>query len=233
MEKLRLADNRTRSEGYLDPVQSAGQAIDKYRDLRPLYRDFSPTVKFIIEEELSSRGIRVHSVEARAKTAESLARKIKLLSERNSREAEVPDPFKEIKDMAGVRVITFFPKAISDIERVIESEFIVLEKDDKHKQLQERNRFGYQSVHYLVQLKDNRTDLVEYCRFKDLIAEVQVQTILQHAWAEIEHDIQYKSLKTMPPWVRRRFTALASLLEIADREFQAIHDEDERVKRAK
>jgi ppGpp synthetase/RelA/SpoT-type nucleotidyltranferase len=52
-----------------------------------------------------------------------------------------------------------------------------------------------------------------------------VRTILQHAWAEIEHDIQYKSARALPPALRRRLAALAGLLEIADREFQAIRDE--------
>jgi hypothetical protein len=49
---------------------------------------------------------------------------------------------------------------------------------------------------------------------------------MQHAWAEIEHDIQYKSTYAVPVEVRRRFITLAGLLEIADREFQAIQDLD-------
>lgn len=55
---------------------------------------------------------------------------------------------------------------------------------------------------------------------------VQLRTILQHTWAEIEHDIQYKSSAAIPRDIRRRFMALAGLLEIADREFQAIQDAD-------
>ena len=73
-------------------------------------------------------------------------------------------------------------------------------------------------------LKTDRAGLAEYQRFTGQIVEVQVRTILQHAWAEIEHDIQYKSLRTIPTEIRRRFVALAGMLEIADREFQAIDD---------
>jgi len=58
------------------------------------------------------------------------------------------------------------------------------------------------------------------------VAEIQVRTVLQHAWAEIEHDIQYKSTITIPTEIRRRFVALAGMLEIADREFQGIQDSD-------
>jgi len=50
--------------------------------------------------------------------------------------------------------------------------------------------------------------------------------VMQHAWAEIEHDIRYKSKSAIPPAISRRFMTLAGLLEIADREFQAIQEED-------
>jgi putative GTP pyrophosphokinase len=73
--------------------------------------------------------------------------------------------------------------------------------------------------------------LPEYNRFDNLVAEIQVRTILQHAWAEIEHDIQYKSTDTIPSLIHRRFMSLAGLIEIADREFQAIQDEDERLRK--
>lgn len=56
-----------------------------------------------------------------------------------------------------------------------------------------QGRLGYQSIHYLVKLPDQKTEWAEYKRFEGLIAEIQVRTILQHAWAEMEHDIQYKS----------------------------------------
>ncbi len=50
----------------------------------------------------------------------------------------------------------------------------------------------FQSYNYVVRLKDDRTTLVEYDRFKGLWCEVQVQTTLNHAWAEMAHDIIYK-----------------------------------------
>jgi ppGpp synthetase/RelA/SpoT-type nucleotidyltranferase len=82
--------------------------------------------------------------------------------------------------------------------------------------LWEKERFGYQSIHYLVQVSEARVALAEYARYRAMIAEIQVRTILQHAWAEIEHDIQYKSSVAMPSVIRRRFMSLAGLLEIAD-----------------
>lgn len=57
-----------------------------------------------------------------------------------------------------------------------------------------------------------------------------MRTILQHAWAEIEHDIQYKSASVIPQEIRRRFSALAGMLEVVDREFQAVQDQDQRLR---
>lgn len=59
-----------------------------------------------------------------------------------------------------------------------------------------------------------------------LVTQVQVRTVLQHAWAEFEHDIRYKG--TVPDEhaseFDRRFTLAAGLLEPADQEFTAIRE---------
>jgi putative GTP pyrophosphokinase len=125
-----------------------------------------------------------------------------------------------------VRVIAFFPKTLVEIDQLIREEFIVVERTDKREDLVEEERFGYASIHYIVRIGVPRATLPEYERFGETTAEIQIRTILQHAWAEIEHDIQYKSASAIPSDIRRRFMALAGMLEIADREFQAVQDAD-------
>jgi ppGpp synthetase/RelA/SpoT-type nucleotidyltranferase len=132
--------------------------------------------------------------------------------------------------LAGVRITTFFLRSVARVDEVLHREFEIVERIDKAASLWKEGRLGYQSVHYLVRLGTNRVALGEYQTFKGLLAEIQVRTVLQHAWAEIEHDIQYKSLETIPDQIRRRFVSLAGLIEIADREFQAIQDEDEQIR---
>lgn len=112
----------------------------------------------------------------------------------------------------------------------IEREFEVIERTDRSSLLADEERLGYQSIHYLVRLASNRAALAEYSPFAHDIIEIQVRTILQHAWAEIEHDIQYKSVEALPSDIRRRFMALAGMLEIGDREFQALAEADRRIR---
>ena len=84
------------------------------------------------------------------------------------------------------------------------------------------DRFGYLSVHFVVRLSPARAALPEYRRFEKLLCEIQIRSILQHAWAEIEHDLGYKAKVEIPRDIRRSFSRLAGLLELADQEFSRI-----------
>ncbi|MBK5275091.1 MAG: hypothetical protein JJE30_08575 [Desulfuromonadales bacterium] len=201
-----------------------------YQKLRPMYEAFAEITKDILINAINVGKITVASIDARAKEIDSFGKKSAKPSKEDSNRPKYLNPIKDITDLAGVRVITFFPRTLLDVDQIINEQFTVIEKFDKADLLHKDGKLGYQSVHYLVSLTEARTKFPEYSRYADLIAEIQVRTILQHAWAEIEHDIQYKSVEVIPTQIRRRFTALAGLFEIADREFQAIQDADEEIR---
>jgi ppGpp synthetase/RelA/SpoT-type nucleotidyltranferase len=203
-------------------------AVDSYDGVRQDYEDCSQAVYSVLKTALDAEGLLVHSLEARGKTTESLGRKAASPSENDPGQPKYPNPLVDITDLAGVRVITFLLYTVDRVNEIIEREFDVVEKSSKSGLVEEGERLGYQSVHYLVRFSPARCALPEYARFSKLVTEVQVRTILQHAWAEIEHDIQYKAVETIPSSIRERFTSLAGLIAIADREFQAISDEDRR-----
>jgi putative GTP pyrophosphokinase len=129
--------------------------------------------------------------------------------------------------LAGVRIIAYFPSDVDKIVPLIEKEFNIDSKHSMDKRLSSDPAiFGYASVHFVVGFRPEMLKLPEYALFDKMKCEIQVRTILQHAWAEIEHDIVYKSPGEIPFRVRRRFACLAGLLEIADREFESLrHDE--------
>jgi putative GTP pyrophosphokinase len=201
-------------------------AVNAYLKVFPYWSDVAAATGRIIEQAIKSRGIRVHSVQFRPKDPASFGRKASKPSDADPLQPKYPNPLAEISDLSATRVITFFPRTIEEIDKMLREEFEILEHFDKTEDLLEEERFGYQSVHYLVKLTKARATLAEYQRFAGAVTEVQVRTILQHAWSEIEHDIQYKSSAAIPRDIRRRFMALAGMLELADREFQAIQDQD-------
>ncbi|MFE5171700.1 GTP pyrophosphokinase family protein [Streptomyces sp. NPDC056634] len=210
----------------------AALAKDAYEQVYSLYDEFSSVIESIISTCLANSEISIHSITSRPKSIDGFQRKAGKASSENPNSPRYGKPLQEITDLAGVRVITYFLSVVQDVEAVIQEQFEVLERIDKSEAFEKDRRLGYQSLHFLVRLKSNRCALPEYARFSGLSAEIQVRTILQHTWAEIEHDIQYKAVYALPSQIRRRFMALAGVLEIADREFQAIAKQDRRLREA-
>lgn len=199
--------------------------VEEYERQSKLYEDFGEAVKTILHKALEQTAIKIHSIEARPKKPSSLKRKL---------ERAVPpytDPLRQITDLSGVRIITHFPTDVDKVADVVRETFSIDEENsiDKRK-IDEPTQFGYSSLHYVVQLDSTRRGQVEYSRFADLKCEIQIRTILQHAWAEIEHDFQYKADIDIPLEIRRRFAALSGLLEIADREFEFIRREEGKIR---
>jgi putative GTP pyrophosphokinase len=205
-------------------------AVEQYSKKRNLYDDFTVEIENILRQAIETRGPKINVIQGRAKSEESFGKKAGAPSDQDPDKPKYANPMKEITDLAGVRVITFFPSTVQRIGELIQEEFHVLERVDHTARAEQEERLGYLSVHYLVILGSNRANLSEYKKFAGLAAEIQVRTVLQHAWAEIEHDIRYKSTSAIPHAISRRFTALAGLLEIADREFEAIQTEDAAVR---
>jgi putative GTP pyrophosphokinase len=218
------------NNGKFDFELHQQNAITEFTKIKPLYDAFSIAIQAILKNCLTDKDIKYHSIETRVKSIVSFAKKASKVSQNNINEPKYNNPIKEITDLIGLRIITFFPITINKVDQVLSNEFDILEKSDKSDILDKQEKLGYKSVHYLIKFKQSRCNLSEYKMFNDMIAEVQVRTILQHAWAEIEHDIEYKSETIIPTDIKRRFMALAGLIEIADREFQSIQSDNEIIK---
>lgn len=175
-------------------------------------------VRDLLRQLLVDRGIRVHSVEARVKERSSLARK-----------AEKHEPpyvsLREITDILGARIITHFSDDVDVVGRLIEEEFAVdhVHSRDPRASI-DASHFGYLSLHYVVALSPAREALPEWAPLAGWQFEIQIRTILQHAWAEIEHDRGFHTASDVPADVRRRWSRVAALLELADSEFVELRD---------
>lgn len=52
---------------------------------------------------------------------------------------------------------------------------------------------GYNAQHLIIKFKEDRLNLTEYAQFEGLKCELQLTTVLYHAWSEVSHNITYKS----------------------------------------
>ena len=209
-------------------LMNVDEIIRKYvAEQRGTYRLLSKKTKDFLSSTLQTKGIVPHSITSREKDPEELREKI-------TREGEVPDALVNcIGDLAGVRIIAYFTSDVDKIVPLIEKEFNIDSGHSMDKRLSSDPAiFGYASVHFVVEFRPEMLKLPEYALFDKMKCEIQVRTILQHAWAEIEHDIVYKSPGEIPFRVRRRFACLAGLLEIADREFESLRQDEMAVRQA-
>lgn len=207
-----------------------GKWTRAYELERPKFEAYCTDIQRIVRGILKENGIHVHSVECRSKDVDSFRKKV--AKTENDGSPKYNEPLKEITDLAAVRVIVFTNSYVQKVCDIIEQAFSIKWKKDVGEERSQSKDFGYQSVHYLVVHTEERLKLQDYKKYAGMICEVQVRTILQHAWAEIEHDIQYKSENEIPKEIGRKFRALAGLIEIADREFQSIQDTDVSLKNA-
>ncbi|HMJ78150.1 MAG TPA: hypothetical protein VK507_19370 [Iamia sp.] len=124
----------------------------------------------------------------------------------------------EVPDLSGVRVIVQYRPEVSAVCDLLHREFDVLD-DDAH-EADRPDAFGYASRHLVLQLDPGRAALAEWSQFRGLRAEVQVRTILQHAWASISHSLDYKHGEDVPSDVRRKLFQVAAMIEVSDGLFQ-------------
>ena len=187
----------------VDPVR-------EYALLHPALLEAGRTAVDLVTGILDDAGINYLSVTGRTKSVTSFAEKARRTSEGVRM---YPDPLTDIGDQIGVRVITYVHSDVTAVADLLRDQVVVLDDRDMGQETAQEGRFGYASRHLQVELAGR-------------VVQVQIRTVLQHAWAEFEHDIRYKG--TMPDEhardFDRRFTLAAGLLELADREFSTIRD---------
>lgn len=131
--------------------------------------------------------------------------------------------YSEINDKLGLRFVTHFKSEIGEIDSFIRNNFMISyfeRKADKLKYYE----LGYVSDHYEATIKTGIPDFDKYeGKFNGLIFEIQVRTICQHAWADVEHALAYKQDVTIDELTKRKIFRLTSLLEICDDEFDSIN----------
>ena len=187
-------------------------AVADYEARRPALEAVTENYLQLVTAFLDDAGINYLSITARTKSVESFAAK----ADRTVDGRRLfSDPLVEITDQVGLRIITYLREDVDAVVTLLADEMRLLDDRDMGLETAREGRWGYASRHLLVGVEGEQQP-----------ASIQVRTVLQHAWAEFEHDIRYKG--SIPaehaPDLDRRFTLAAGLLELADREFTAIRE---------
>mgnify|MGYP004568712767 CR=1 FL=1 len=205
-----------KAEAYeaLDP--KCQMFIDEYDAKREDLMRLKDTVLDAIRKTVRESGVVVTAIDGRVKERNSLIGKL-------LRKGHKYNSLSDITDLVGVRIITLFgddvDKVATFMSRLFHADWT--ESVDK-RTVHELTSFGYNSLHYVVSIPktmcaNNLPESLCSVRF-----EIQMRSTLQHAWAEMEHDIGYKSKVGTPPEYQRMLGRLAGMLELCDEEFERI-----------
>ena len=176
-------------------------------------------------------------IKSRTKEVESLKGKIS----RDDKKLKYKEPLKEVTDLVGLKIMLTSLK-----DENIVYELLNLQLNDnidrensvnKGDELKKERKFGYLGRHLVVYYDEKMLKVAEHeinkdidpSDFKGLRAEIQIKTLLQHVWAEIEHKARYKAGEELSDEKKRYFDRLAALVEVADDLFKDLVEESEKI----
>lgn len=185
--------SRCRETTVLDLI---AQFISRYRKEFDFYEQSCRMVAQILETNLRSAGVRA-IVTSRAKNPTRLEEKVRQRSAKTNY-TSVDDIYKDIVDLAGVRVALYFPGELEEVGKIIKFLFLLVDEPKvfpRTAQPPYKKRFsGYSATHYRVRIPDASLNDSQR-RYSEAKVEVQVASVLMHAWSEVEHDLVYKPLQ--------------------------------------
>jgi len=165
--------------------------IKQYEKEYDFYKQLARLGHEVLEDEIINRGIKA-IISNRAKRIDRLKEKVIQRNQKKNYKSKRAIE-KDIVDLAGIRVALYFPSEREIVGQVIEELFEIEEKktfpENPHKPKHNKRFSGYWATHYRVRLKKSE-DIDK--RFTNTVFEIQVASVLMHAWSEVEHDLVYK-----------------------------------------
>ncbi len=204
------------------PLPSRDELEERYREHVDTYDKMLYELNRRLRSALKNCGLHP-SIKYRVKSFESYYGKLLRILRAGQHSGEIVS----VTDIVAMRVVCPFLEDVALAERCIRSQFSVNEVDRKGAEFSVRE-FGYESIHCLIGVPE---DLLESFHLAPPFnCEIQIRTILQDAWAEVEHELVYKADFTpFDESVQRKLAALNANLSLSDITFQEIRDYQRRL----
>ncbi len=179
--------------------------LSTYRSIVPILTNIQSLLYESVKDALCNCQ-NIDRISFRVKGEKSFIDKSNSLTKENL--LKYKNPFRELQDLIGGRVVVFYKSDIPKIETELEKNYKRVEKieivpDDE-------NEFGYEGIHYILFTPNHI-----YNPYRDNINvpyffELQIKTLYQHAWAQSEHGLGYKPGVELPKVVKRKLAFLAA-----------------------
>ncbi|MCL5877261.1 MAG: RelA/SpoT domain-containing protein [Candidatus Bathyarchaeota archaeon] len=157
--------------------------LNEYAEKRDLFEEYTKTIQFLLENLLRQHYSQFQTVQSRTKELSHFREKLLRKKELQLK------PLLKMTDLSACRVIFYFEEDLYQFANILYEEFKIVDDENKVSP----NEYNARQI--VLKLKLNRCNLPEYAKFKGLLCEVQLTTVLFHAWSEIQHDIIYKPIK--------------------------------------
>ena len=219
------------------------EVVEKYKNDIEIYENVEIILRHYIndllnkaveEKKLDKNSFEIKS---RTKAIDSFKGKIS----RDDKKLKYKEPLKEITDLVGLKIML---TSLKDENVVYELLNLALDNNidrensvNKVEELKQSRKFGYLGRHLVVYYDEKMLKVAEHkvnpdihpSNFKGLRAEIQIKTLLQHVWAEVEHKARYKAGEELSDEKKRYFDRLAALIEVADDLFKDLVEESEKI----
>ena len=219
------------------------EVVEKYKTNIEIYENFEIILRHYIndllnkaveEKKLDKNSFEIKS---RTKAIDSFKGKIS----RDDKKLKYKEPLKEITELVGLKIML---TSLKDENVVYELLNLALDNNidrensvNKVEELKQSRKFGYLGRHLVVYYDEKMLKVAEHkvnpdihpSNFKGLRAEIQIKTLLQHVWAEVEHKARYKAGEELSDEKKRYFDRLAALIEVADDLFKDLVEESEKI----